>query len=62
LLDEDLTNSELNNNMELVEKLAKLFYNLMKNEKFWKVFEQKFYLHDDLSTDKKILKEFKLSL
>lgn len=63
LLDKDISNIELDDTpLELTEKLIIMFYKLSKNEKFWKLFEQKFYLHDDLSTDKKILKEFKSNL
>jgi len=47
---------------ELVEKTIKIFYYLSNDEKFWKKFEQKFYLYDDISTDKNIINEFRKNL
>ena len=63
LLDKDLENIKINDTpIVLVEKLINIFKELWENKWFWKLFEKKFFLHDDLSTDKKILEDFKSNL
>ena len=63
LLDKDLENIKINDTpIVLAEKLINIFKELWENKWFWKLFEKKFFLHDDLSTDKKILEDFKSNL
>jgi|SaaInlStandDraft_4_1057021.scaffolds.fasta_scaffold00531_8 hypothetical protein len=48
--------------IELTKKLIDIFKNLLDDKLFWKLFEKKFFLYDDLSTNKKILEDFKSNL
>lgn len=50
------------NYKELVEESVKLYKDISEDDKFWKMFEKKYFLYDDLSTNKELISELRKEL
>lgn len=50
------------NYKELVEESVKLYKDISEDDKFWKMFEKKYFLYDDLSTNKELILELRKEL
>lgn len=58
-----LLNPNTNNKyISLVEETIQIFKDISEDEKFWKVFEKKYFLFDDISTNKELIQDFKNDL
>lgn len=58
-----LLNTNINNRyISLVEETIQIFKDISEDEKFWKVFEKKYFLFDDISTNKELIQDLKNDL
>lgn len=58
-----LLDSNSNNQYKyLIEEAIQIFKDISEDEKFWKLFEKKYFLFDDISTNKELIQDLKNDL